>query len=243
MLNVNCIQIYSIILSVTCHSLGNFPPVIHIPSYPFMNFRQPTIIIFWVRVIHKKFNMNKPPYPAWPTPSHLTPAWPTSPYPTHTWPHSTPPWLPHPFMTHPTHSWPTPVWPTPPLLGAPFGRHAALGLFYFKIGFTLCTEVYIPKVRPTKHKGDIKLFWHKIPIYIKFWGSFIHKKVHFVHKKVNIIKYRLQIFDSDVYQTNNHKDTYTLHMIIFTCGFCTVCLKLIVERTSKGVIVGSFVSS
>ena len=44
--NVNCIKIYSIILSVTCHSLRNFPPLIHIPSYPFMNFQNPASYYF-----------------------------------------------------------------------------------------------------------------------------------------------------------------------------------------------------
>ena len=38
MLNVNWEKIYSIILSDTCHGLRNFPLLIHIPSYPFMNF-------------------------------------------------------------------------------------------------------------------------------------------------------------------------------------------------------------
>ena len=28
----------SIVLFVTCHSLRNFPPLIHIPPYPFVNF-------------------------------------------------------------------------------------------------------------------------------------------------------------------------------------------------------------
>ena len=41
MLNVNCIKIHSIILSVTCQGLINFPPFIQIPSYPFVNFRNP----------------------------------------------------------------------------------------------------------------------------------------------------------------------------------------------------------
>ena len=39
--NVNCIKIYSIILSVTCHGLRNFAPLIHIPTYPFVNFQNP----------------------------------------------------------------------------------------------------------------------------------------------------------------------------------------------------------
>ena len=43
----------SIILSVTCHSLRNFLPLIHIPSYPFMNFGNPRID-YWVWVICKK---------------------------------------------------------------------------------------------------------------------------------------------------------------------------------------------
>ena len=44
--NMNCIKIYSIILSVTCHSLRNFPPLIHIPLYPFMNFQNPASYYF-----------------------------------------------------------------------------------------------------------------------------------------------------------------------------------------------------
>ena len=36
MLNVNCISIYSIILSVTCHGLINFPSLIQIPSLHFV---------------------------------------------------------------------------------------------------------------------------------------------------------------------------------------------------------------
>ena len=45
-LNVNWKIIHSIILSVTCHSLRNFPPLIHILSYPFMNFWNPTTDYF-----------------------------------------------------------------------------------------------------------------------------------------------------------------------------------------------------
>ena len=44
MLNVTCIKIHSIILSVTHHGLRNFPPLIHIPSNPFVNFWNPTVI-------------------------------------------------------------------------------------------------------------------------------------------------------------------------------------------------------
>ena len=44
MLNLNCIKIYSIILSVTCYGLRNFAPLIHIPRYPFVNFQNPMIV-------------------------------------------------------------------------------------------------------------------------------------------------------------------------------------------------------
>ena len=46
MLNVNWEKIHSIILSVTCHGLRNFPLLIHIPSKPFVNFQNPTIYYF-----------------------------------------------------------------------------------------------------------------------------------------------------------------------------------------------------
>ena len=46
MLNVNCISIYPIILSVTCHGLINFPSLIHFPSYPFVNFQNPISYYF-----------------------------------------------------------------------------------------------------------------------------------------------------------------------------------------------------
>ena len=40
-------NIDSIILSVTCHSLiRNFPPIIHIPLYPFMFFETLQVIFF-----------------------------------------------------------------------------------------------------------------------------------------------------------------------------------------------------
>ena len=45
-LNVTCIKIHSIILSVTCHGLRNFPPLIHIPLKPFVNFENPTSYYF-----------------------------------------------------------------------------------------------------------------------------------------------------------------------------------------------------
>ena len=45
-LNVYWKKNHSIILSLTCHSLRNFPLFIHIPSYPFVNFLNPTIDYF-----------------------------------------------------------------------------------------------------------------------------------------------------------------------------------------------------
>ena len=56
-LNVNGKIIDSIILSVTCHSLRNLLPLIHIPSYTFMNFGNP-MIDYWVWVICKRLNVN-----------------------------------------------------------------------------------------------------------------------------------------------------------------------------------------
>ena len=47
MLNVNCIKIHSIILSVTCHGLRNFPLLIQIPTYPFVNFLKPCDLLFF----------------------------------------------------------------------------------------------------------------------------------------------------------------------------------------------------
>ena len=46
-LNVNWEKIHSIILSVTCHGFRNFPQLIHIPSYPFMNFQNPGELLFF----------------------------------------------------------------------------------------------------------------------------------------------------------------------------------------------------
>ena len=48
MLNLNWEKIYSIILFVTCHGSGNFPLLIHIPSYPFVNFQNPMNGVGWV---------------------------------------------------------------------------------------------------------------------------------------------------------------------------------------------------
>ena len=47
MLNLNYEKIHSIILSVTCHGLRNFPSLIHIPSYPFLNFQNPMSYYFF----------------------------------------------------------------------------------------------------------------------------------------------------------------------------------------------------
>ena len=44
--NVNWKKIHSIMLSVTCHGFRHFPPLLHIPSYPLMNFWNPTIDYF-----------------------------------------------------------------------------------------------------------------------------------------------------------------------------------------------------
>ena len=101
------------------------------------------VIIFWVRVTHKKLNVNSstwithptpplhdPPYhtPAWHTPpptwhTHPTSTWPTPPHPYMTHPitplHDPPhPCMTHPTpcMTHPTSTWPNPPHPTPPLV-------------------------------------------------------------------------------------------------------------------------------
>ena len=46
MLNVNWEKIQSVILFVSCHGLSNFPLLIHIPLYPFVNFWQPTSYYF-----------------------------------------------------------------------------------------------------------------------------------------------------------------------------------------------------
>ena len=51
-------KIDSIILCVTCHGFRNFPPLIHIPSQPFMNFWNPASYFFWVRVTNKMLNVN-----------------------------------------------------------------------------------------------------------------------------------------------------------------------------------------
>ena len=45
-LNVNCIKIHSIILIITCQGLRNFPLLIQIPSYPFVNFQNPMSYYF-----------------------------------------------------------------------------------------------------------------------------------------------------------------------------------------------------
>ena len=45
---MNCKLNHSVILSVTCYGLGNFPPLIHNPSYPFVDHQNPTSGVGWV---------------------------------------------------------------------------------------------------------------------------------------------------------------------------------------------------
>ena len=129
MLNVNWEKIHSIILSVTGHGLRNFPLLIHIPLYPFVNFFETLrVIIFWVRVTHKKLSvkflyMNNPPThpymthptptPTWPIPT-TTPAWPTPPLHDTPHPHPTSAWPTPPPLHDPPHPTLPPTWPTPP---------------------------------------------------------------------------------------------------------------------------------
>ena len=56
-LNVNCIKIHSIILSFTCHGLRNFPCSYTSPCIHSCIFDSLQVIIFWVRVTHKKLNV------------------------------------------------------------------------------------------------------------------------------------------------------------------------------------------
>ena len=119
MLNLNWEKIHSIILSVTCHGLRNFPLLIHIPLYPFVNFWNPTSYY----ILSLSFD---PPHPTptWHTPPHPTPTWHTPPYPPlmyhPTPPHPTPSWPTHPTLPHPTPSWPThPTPPTPSFMTHP----------------------------------------------------------------------------------------------------------------------------
>ena len=58
MLNVNWEKIHSITLSVTCHGFRNFPLLTHIPSKPFMNFWNPTELLFSELVTCKMLNVN-----------------------------------------------------------------------------------------------------------------------------------------------------------------------------------------
>ena len=59
MLNVNCIKIHSIILSLTCHGLRNFAPDSYTsPQNHLWIFETLWVIIFWVRVTHKMLNVN-----------------------------------------------------------------------------------------------------------------------------------------------------------------------------------------
>ena len=118
MVNLNWEKIHSIILFVTCHGLRNFPLLIHIPLYPFVNFWNPMSYYF----LSLSFD-----------PPHPTPTWHTPPYPTPSWPNPFPPLYdtphpplhdpshltpPHPFMTHPSD--PTPSLHDPPTPPHPF---------------------------------------------------------------------------------------------------------------------------
>ena len=129
---MNCTKNYSIILSITCHCLGNFPT----PSLPYITHPTPALpTLPHPCMTHPNATWPTPPHPymthptpTWPTPPqpymiHPTPPLHDPPHPTLTWP--TPPfptltWSPHPYMTHPTLTWPTPqhpphlTWPTPP---------------------------------------------------------------------------------------------------------------------------------
>ena len=58
MLNVNWEKIHSIILSVTCHGLRNFPYSYTSPQNQSWIFKTLQVIIFWVRVTCKKLNVN-----------------------------------------------------------------------------------------------------------------------------------------------------------------------------------------
>ena len=124
MLNFNWEKIHSIILFVTCHGLRNFPLLIHIPLYPFVNCWNPMSYYF----LSLSFD---PPYPipSWPT--HPTPPLHDTPHPTpplHDPPHPTPPLYdtphpPHPYMTHPTPPHPFMTHPPHPTSPHPFMTH------------------------------------------------------------------------------------------------------------------------
>ena len=58
MLNVNCIKIHSIILSVICHGLRNFCPYSYTsPQTHSWIFETLKVIIFWIRVTCKMLNV------------------------------------------------------------------------------------------------------------------------------------------------------------------------------------------
>ena len=65
MLNVNWEKIHSIILSVTCHGLRNFPLLIHIPSKPSHEFLKPYELLFSELVTRKMQPQNKGPGMLW----------------------------------------------------------------------------------------------------------------------------------------------------------------------------------
>ena len=58
MLNVNCIKIHSIILSLTCHGLTNFAPTHTHPLKTICEFLRPYGLLFSELVTHKMLNVN-----------------------------------------------------------------------------------------------------------------------------------------------------------------------------------------
>ena len=144
MLNVTCIKIHSIVLSLTCHGLRTFPYSYTSPHIHSWIFNSLQLIIFWVRVTCKMLNLNWkkihsiilfvtchglrnfsllihiPLYPfvnCWnPTSYYFLSLSFDPPHPTPTWP--TPP-HPHPYMTHLNLPHPFMTHPTPPLYDTP----------------------------------------------------------------------------------------------------------------------------
>ena len=149
MLNLNWEKIHSIILSITCHGLRNFPLLIHIPLYPFVNFWNPMSYYFL------SLSFDPPhPYMTHPTP---TPPLHDPPHPTPTWhppPHPTPSW---PTLHHPTPTLHDPPTPTPPHPWYIFGHKGAV--FY---GLLHCVSliIIIIWVRVTHKKLNVN--WENI---------------------------------------------------------------------------------
>ena len=201
MLNLNWEKIHSIILSVTCHGLRNFPLLIHIPLYPFVNFWNPMSYYFLSLSFdpahptpplhdtpHPTPPLHDPPHP---TPPHLTPSWPTHPTLPHptpdmthpTPPHPTPSWTTHPTLPHPTLSWPThPTPPTPPLVH--FWAQRSL--------FSWAASLCLPSVdKYVGNPGKLKLIWasqfFQLLAQMGEWGSILSvytASYHMVSSKI-----------------------------------------------------------